>query len=224
MHKILQNHLLCAFVANLKIDAIYALYLESFCGKNLAIRKVFAISDSALLLLYTRSSDAWSASCGAEGTWYTPVKRCTIQKKMVPFWSPFQHIFLKLIQAYHKVLSVLGKNDSSGYRVCTTDTLMLYCQAKNLSWKWWIVDDVVVHRGIMFGLIMITDHQVKEALFYTVNRRKSDSVVNPIWYLVHNCDSFRYHQKALCQKRGGGSLFYKKIQSKISDEVPNGFL
>ena len=46
MHKILQNHLLCAFVANLKIDAIYALYPESFCDKNLAIRKVFAFSDS----------------------------------------------------------------------------------------------------------------------------------------------------------------------------------
>ena len=46
MHKILQNHLLCAFVANLKIGAIYALYLESFCDKNLAIRKVFAFCDS----------------------------------------------------------------------------------------------------------------------------------------------------------------------------------
>ena len=47
MHKILQNHLLCAFVANLKIDAIYALYPESFCDKNLATRKVFAFCDSA---------------------------------------------------------------------------------------------------------------------------------------------------------------------------------
>ena len=47
MHKILQNHLLCAFVANLKIGAIYALYPESFCDKNLAVRKVFAFSDSA---------------------------------------------------------------------------------------------------------------------------------------------------------------------------------
>ena len=46
MHKILQNHLLRAFVANLKIDAIYALYPESFCNKNLAIRKVFAFCDS----------------------------------------------------------------------------------------------------------------------------------------------------------------------------------
>ena len=46
MHKILQNHLLCAFVANLKIGALYALYPESFCGKNLAIRKVFAFCDS----------------------------------------------------------------------------------------------------------------------------------------------------------------------------------
>ena len=47
MHKILQNHFLYAFVANLKIVAIYALYPESFCDKNLAIRKVFAFCDSA---------------------------------------------------------------------------------------------------------------------------------------------------------------------------------
>ena len=46
MHKILQNHLLRAFVANLKIDVIYALYPESFCDKNLAILKVFAFCDS----------------------------------------------------------------------------------------------------------------------------------------------------------------------------------
>ena len=44
--EILQNHHLCAFVANLKIDAIYALYPESFCDKNLAIRKVFIFCDS----------------------------------------------------------------------------------------------------------------------------------------------------------------------------------
>ena len=48
MVKILQAHLLCAFVANLKIDAIYALYPESFCDKNLAFRKVFAFCDSAV--------------------------------------------------------------------------------------------------------------------------------------------------------------------------------
>ena len=48
MQKILQNHLLCTFVANLKIGTIYALYPESFCDKNLAIRKVFAFCDSAL--------------------------------------------------------------------------------------------------------------------------------------------------------------------------------
>ena len=47
MVKILQAHLLCTFVANLKIDAIYAFHPESFCDKNLAIRKVFAFSDSA---------------------------------------------------------------------------------------------------------------------------------------------------------------------------------
>ena len=50
MHKILQIHLLRAFVANLKIDAIYELYPESFCDKNLAIRKVFAFSDSVYLV------------------------------------------------------------------------------------------------------------------------------------------------------------------------------
>ena len=47
LSKILQNHLLCAFVADLKIYAIYALYPESFCDKNLTIRKVFAFCDSA---------------------------------------------------------------------------------------------------------------------------------------------------------------------------------
>jgi len=45
MLKILQAHLLRAFVANLKIYMIYALYLESFCEKTLAVRKVFAFSD-----------------------------------------------------------------------------------------------------------------------------------------------------------------------------------
>ena len=54
MHKILQNRLLCAFVANLKIDSIYALYLESFCDKNLAIRKVFAFCDSDEVALQKR--------------------------------------------------------------------------------------------------------------------------------------------------------------------------
>ena len=42
MHKIVQIHLLRAFVAYLKIDTIYVLYPESFCDKNLVIRKVFA--------------------------------------------------------------------------------------------------------------------------------------------------------------------------------------
>ena len=46
LSKILQNHLQCAFVEDLKIDAIYALYPESFCDKNLAIRKDFAFCDS----------------------------------------------------------------------------------------------------------------------------------------------------------------------------------
>ena len=46
MLKILQAHLLRAFVANSIIDGIYALYPESFCNKNLAIWKVIAFCDS----------------------------------------------------------------------------------------------------------------------------------------------------------------------------------
>ena len=57
MLKILQAHLLRAFVANLKIDAIYALYPESFCDKNLAVRKVFAFSDSGASLIVRIPSD-----------------------------------------------------------------------------------------------------------------------------------------------------------------------
>ena len=48
--KILQAHLLLAFVANLKIGAIYALYPDSFCDNNLAARKVFALSDSGYII------------------------------------------------------------------------------------------------------------------------------------------------------------------------------
>ena len=44
--KNLANPNLRAFVAILKIDVIYAVYPERFCDKNLAIRKVFAFSDS----------------------------------------------------------------------------------------------------------------------------------------------------------------------------------
>ena len=45
MLKILQAHLLQAFFANLKIDAIYALYPEIFGDINLAVQEVFAFSD-----------------------------------------------------------------------------------------------------------------------------------------------------------------------------------
>ena len=46
----MQTHSLRNCVAKLKTDAIYALYPESFCDKNLAIRKVFAFCDSVLAL------------------------------------------------------------------------------------------------------------------------------------------------------------------------------
>ena len=43
---VMETHFLHVLVANLKIDAIYASYPERFCGKNLAIRKMFIFSDS----------------------------------------------------------------------------------------------------------------------------------------------------------------------------------
>ena len=52
MIKISQAHLLQAFVMNLQIDAIYALYPESLCNKNFAVRKVFAFSDSVDAIFY----------------------------------------------------------------------------------------------------------------------------------------------------------------------------
>ena len=61
MLKILQAHLLRAFVTK-KIDAIYALYPESFCDKNLAIRKVFAFCDSGadqLVLFFLAGANFW---------------------------------------------------------------------------------------------------------------------------------------------------------------------
>ena len=58
-HKILQTHLLRAFDANLKIETIYALYPESFCDKNLAVRKVFAFSDSGHNIRTLNMQYAW---------------------------------------------------------------------------------------------------------------------------------------------------------------------
>ena len=67
MHKILQNHLLYAFVANLKIVAINALYPESFCDKNLAFRKVFAFCGSATGYLTGPSGDLTGPSGNPNG-------------------------------------------------------------------------------------------------------------------------------------------------------------
>ena len=53
MLKILHAHLLRTFVANSKTDAIYALYPESLSNKYLAVRKVFAFSDSAELFAFS---------------------------------------------------------------------------------------------------------------------------------------------------------------------------
>ena len=51
LHKILQNHLLCAFVANLKIDWIYALYPESFATKILLSGKSSLFVTLAMIFL-----------------------------------------------------------------------------------------------------------------------------------------------------------------------------
>ena len=48
MLKILHAHLLRTFVANSKIDVTYAFYPESLSDKYLAVRKIFAFSDSGL--------------------------------------------------------------------------------------------------------------------------------------------------------------------------------
>ena len=44
----MQTHFLYVSIANLNIDAIYAFYPESFCNKNLAIRKVFVFLNLVL--------------------------------------------------------------------------------------------------------------------------------------------------------------------------------
>ena len=56
---------------NLDIE-IYALYPESFCGENLAIRKVFAFSDSApTLIFYLYCTWMYTVQCTgyADSTW-----------------------------------------------------------------------------------------------------------------------------------------------------------
>ena len=52
MLEICKHTFLGVFVANLKNDAIYGFYPESFCDKNLAIWKVFAFSDSGQPFLF----------------------------------------------------------------------------------------------------------------------------------------------------------------------------
>ena len=53
------------FVRNLKIDAIYAFYPESFCNKNLAIRKVFAFCDSGRHLCFFTMVPAVDSPCNS---------------------------------------------------------------------------------------------------------------------------------------------------------------
>ena len=60
LSKFLQNHCLCAFVANLEIDVIYVLYPESFCDKNLAIRKVFPFCDSDYRNIWQIQTSLWT--------------------------------------------------------------------------------------------------------------------------------------------------------------------
>ena len=80
MHKILQTHLLRAFVANLKIGAIYALYPESFCDKNLATRKVFA---TKILLSGKFTLFLTLPKMGRTSRKYSVYNYCTIFEKEV---------------------------------------------------------------------------------------------------------------------------------------------
>ena len=63
--KILQPYFLRIFVANLKIDAIYVFYPESFCDKNLALRKVFAFSDSVYNSAHLRLNNKTNKTKGS---------------------------------------------------------------------------------------------------------------------------------------------------------------
>ena len=72
----LQIHFLRVFVANLKNDAIYAFFPESFCDPNLAIWKVFAFSDSVQI-----DSD------GQLTVIYDAVNCKVVQNVHLPWWQ-----------------------------------------------------------------------------------------------------------------------------------------
>ena len=71
--KILVFTRICREIVNV---AIYALYPESFCGKDLAIRKVFTFSDSACQVSLRRKlpcmSFPWSLKWTAHASWIGP--------------------------------------------------------------------------------------------------------------------------------------------------------
>ena len=70
----LQTHFLGVFVVNLKNDAIYGFYPESFCDKNLAIRKVFAFSASARASWWVAARWLWRVLArGPRRRWRHPV-------------------------------------------------------------------------------------------------------------------------------------------------------
>ena len=63
----LLTHFLHVFVANLKNDAIYVFYPESFCDKNLALRKVFVFSDSVYNSAHLRLHNKTNMT---KGSWW----------------------------------------------------------------------------------------------------------------------------------------------------------
>ena len=94
-HAYAQNLAKTTFVANLKIDVIYAFYPESFCDKNLAIRKVFAFCDSV---------------CQAPFEVHFRVAKSFLISKVAPFalshWRMVQHIWWSFV--LHFVLSLFS--------------------------------------------------------------------------------------------------------------------
>ena len=86
MHKILQNHLLCAFVANFKFDSNFALYPEIFCDENLAIRKVFAFCDSGSAHIRFASGTTSLTFCGLKLSWQLSLLWFLMWRSSITCW------------------------------------------------------------------------------------------------------------------------------------------
>ena len=129
MHKILQNHLLCAFVANLKIDALYP---ESFCGKNLAIPKVFAFCDSAQVAMRLK---IWEVLQGSQNA---KLINAWKWKGQIVFEHSPQNQFIETNDCQRKNLNLKKngeKEEIRSERICTRNILLT-----GRYWKYYLTD------------------------------------------------------------------------------------